>query len=365
MLRNFPFYPSLTAFIPPVPFAAGVVRVSDIVVPEIFGPYVQQLTQEKSRLVRSGAVVADQVLADDLSGGGQTFNEPSFLDLDNDAENISDDDPSSLSSPNKIATTTEVQVRLSRNNSWSTMDLTGDLAGADPMQAIATRVSAYWVRRMQLLFVATLTGLFADNDAAPTGTDTHTQYDLTHDIKGASFIDGVTNFSAEAYMDTKVLLGDSMDVLGMVMMHSIVYNRALKNNLIDFRPDSSNPSAQGIATFLGAEVIVDDGVTNSAGVFHTWLFGAATFRWGNGSAKVPVESIRIPGAGNGSGQEVFWNRVEWCLHPVGHAYIGTGFGKGGPANTSGSGPLNAAASWSRVFPERKQIKMARLVTREY
>jgi hypothetical protein len=47
------------------------------------------------------------------------------------------------------------------------------------------------------------------------------------------------------------------------------------------------------------------------------------------------------------------------MHPVGHAYDGAVTG-GGPTNTT----LEAAASWSRVYPERKQIKFARLLTTE-
>ena len=123
--------------------AAGTTRLSDVIVPAIFTPYVQQMTQEKSRLLRSGAMVADPVLSGNLAGAGLTFNEPSFKDLDNDAENVSSDDPGVNSSPNKIGTATEIQVRLSRNNSWSSMDLTSDLIGNDPMNAIANRVSDY------------------------------------------------------------------------------------------------------------------------------------------------------------------------------------------------------------------------------
>lgn len=349
----------------PSAFAGGVTQIADVVVPEIFGPYAQVLTAELSRLVQSGAVSNDSVLAGALAGGGLTFNEPSFLDLDDDEENTSSDDPASLSTPKKIATTTEVQVRINRNQSWSSMDLAADLAGADPMSAIANRVAAYWTRRMQTAFIAVLSGVFADNAAAASGTDTHTVDDLTHDISGVAHVAGVTDFSAEAYLDAKVTMGDNMGKLTMVMMHSIVYNRAQKNNLIDFIPDSRNPAAESIPTFLGAEVIVDDGVTNAAGVFHTWLFGAGAFRWGNGSAKRPTETLRVPGAGDGAGQDLLWSRVEWALHPVGHAYIGTGFPKGGPKNTTGTAPLNAAASWSRVWPERKQIKIARLITREF
>jgi hypothetical protein len=343
--------------------SAGVTRISDVVVPEIFTPYTQQLTQEKSRLVRSGAIMVDGALGAALAGGGLTFNEPSFKDLDNDAENISSDNPDVDSTPNKIGTATEIQVRLSRNNSWSSMDLTTDLAGADPMQAIANRVSDYWTRRSQAAFVATLKGVFADNAAAPDATE-HTQNDLTHDISGASFADGVTNFSAEAFIDATATMGDSMDDLTMVMMHSLVYARALKNNLIDFVSDSVNGNAVRIPTFLGREVIQDDGVPRTGGVFDTWLFGAGAVRWGVGSAKVPTEVDRKAAAGNGSGQDVLHSRVEWIVHPVGHQFAATPTA-GGPSNLTTAGNLAHAASFKRVFTERKQIRIARLITREF
>lgn len=343
--------------------ASGVTRIADVVVPEIFSPYVQQMTQEKSRLIRSGAITLDAQLNSALAGGGVTFNEPSFKDLDNDAENVSTDDPATDSTPNKIGTATEIQVRLSRNNSWSSMDLSGDLAGADPMQAIANRVSDYWTRRQQAAFVATLNGVFADNAAAPTGTE-HVQNDMTHDVSGASFVDGVTNFSAEAFIDATATMGDSMEDLTMVMVHSIVYARMLKNNLIDFVSDSVNGNAVRIPTFLGREVIVDDGVPRSSGVFNTWLFGRGAVRGGMGSPKVPTEVDRKPAAGNGGGQDILFNRTEWIIHPVGHAYAGTP-PNGGPSNASTTNNLAHADSWKRVFSERKQIRIARLITREF
>lgn len=344
--------------------AAGVTRVSDVVVPTKFSPYVQQLTQQKSKLIRSGALAADPVLSANLAGGGLTFNEPSFKDLDDDAENVSTDDPTVLSTPNKIGTATEIQVRLSRNNSWASMDLTADLVGEDPMDAISNRVADYWVRRQQLAFVATINGVFADNAAAPSGTDTHTQNDMTHDISGASFSDGVTNFSAEGFIDATTTMGDSMEELTLVMMHSVVYSRALKNNLIDFIPDAINPAAASIATFLGRTVVVDDGMPKTGGVFDTWLFGRSAVRWGAGSPKVPTEVERKPDAGNGGGEEILYNRVEWVIAPAGYAYIGTP-PKGGPSNANTTNNLANADSWSRVFSERKQIRIARLVTREF
>lgn len=338
-------------------------RIADVVVPEIFSPYVQQLTEEKSRLIRSGAISRDSVLDADLAGGGLTFNEPSFRDLENDEDNVSNDDPAVNSSPNKIGTSTEIQVRLSRNNSWSSMDLAGDLAGADPMNAIANRVGDYWTRRLQAAFVATMRGVFADNAAAPTAAE-HVQNDMTHDVSGVSFVDGVTNFSAEAFIDSTLTMGDSMESLGMVMVHSVVYGRMLKNNLIDFVQDSINGQAIRIPTFLGREVIVDDGVPFTSGVFESWLFGSAALRMGISAPKVPTEVDRLPSAGNGGGQEVLYNRTEWAIHPVGNAYVGTA-PAGGPSNAATGNQLANAGSWQRVFPERKQIKIARLITREF
>ena len=355
--------------------AAGPITqaVSDIIVPEIFTPYVQQLTEEKARIVQSGVLSRDGLLDQLLAGGGLTFNLPSQTDLDNDADNVSGDGPADImvasfengtptdanrldSTPLKVGSDQEIAVRLSRNNSWSSADLTRALAGMDPMQGIGMRVAFYWARRLQAAFIATMNGVIKDNDANDSD-------DYMNDISAAgSFTDGVTNFSAEALLDAAVTMGDSMESLVMLMVHSIVYNRMQKNNLIDFIPDARGEVT--IPTFLGREVVVDDGMPNAAGVFDSWLFGRDAVAFGVGTPKVPTEVWRQPQAGNGGGQEVLSSRVEWSIHPRGHAYIGTA-PKGGPGNGTGTNQLNVATSWNRVYPERKMVKFARLITTEF
>lgn len=336
-------------------------RISDVVVPEIFGPYVQNYTEEKSNLIQSAAIRVDDRLTNDLNGGGLTFNHPSWRDLSNVDENISTDDPDQKSTPLKTGSLTEVQIRLSRNNSWSTMDLAGTLAGSDPMTSIGNRVGYYWVRRLQKLFIATAQGIFA-NDALATDAN-HVQNEMTNDVKGASFVNGVTNFTSEAFLDTLTTMGDSEDGLGIMMVHSIVFNRMRKNNLIDYIPDSEGKV--NIPVFMGKRVIQDDGMPHTGGVFDTWIFGAGAFGFGNGAPPVPVAVVRDESAGNGSGQEILHNRVEWAMAPAGYAWIGGTAAKGGPSNAATAGNIAAGSSWQRVFPERKQIKMARLVTREF
>ena len=353
--------------------AAGpLTQVSDVIVPEIFTPYVQQMTEEKARLVQSGVLARNPVLDQFLAGGGLTTNISSWRDLDNDVDNVSTDTVSDLvalsasagspalpgsfndSIPFKTQTSQEVAVRLSRNASWSSADLASALAGSDPMDSVAGRVSFYWTRRLQAAFVATWSGVILDNTANDSA-------DYTNDVSGASYVAGVTDFSAEAFLDAAVTMGDSMENLTAVMVHSVVYNRMQKNNLIDFIPDSQG--VVQIPTFLGREVIVDDGVPVTGSVYDTWLFGMGAGQLGVSSPKVPTAISRSEAAANGGGQETLHNRVEWSIHPVGHAYTGTS-PIGGPGNTTGANDLNNAGSWNRVYPERKQVYFARLVTRE-
>lgn len=155
-----------------------ITQISDLIVPQIFTPYVQNLTEQKSRLIASGAIIRDSAIDGLLAGGGLTFNTPSYRDLDNDEERTSTDSiPAGYTGgtadpdPKKIGTLQETSVRLSRNQSWATADLDSVLTGSDPAGAIANRVADYWVRRQQAAFVATVTGIFADNAAAPTGTE--------------------------------------------------------------------------------------------------------------------------------------------------------------------------------------------------
>lgn len=349
----------------------AAVTLSDVIVPEIFTPYMMQKTMELSELIQSGAMVSDAALNQLLAGAGLTFNVPSYKDLANDAENVSSD-TGAASTPKGIGTAQEIAVRLSRNQHWASADLVSDLIGNDPQDAIASRVADYWKRRLQAATIATMQGVFADNTAAPTGDDTHSTGDLTHDISGGGYVAGVTDFSAEAIIDTAVTMGDGMAALTMVGMHSIVYAKAQKNNLIDFIPDANG--VVNIPTFLGRRVIVDDGLPNpagagaaqtAAGIYHTWLFGQGALRLGTGAPKVPTEVERDPAANNGAGLENLHSRVQFAIHPAGHAFIGSlTSAPGGPTNGTGANNLAHADSWTRVFPERKQIKIARLITRE-
>lgn len=364
-------------------------QVADVVTPQIFTPYVQQISEQKSRLLQAGIMARNPLIDAFLAGGGTTFNIPSWRDLDDDADEtptdstadhfkhtLSTDTLQILSAtfseqiddlhPKATSADQEIGVRLNRQQSWASADLTAVLAGADPGESIAQRVGNYWARKLQQALIATMQGVSKDNGANDSG-------DYANDIATPAFTPGVTTFSAEAFEDAALTMGDSMEDLTGVMVHSVVMNRMKKNNLIDFIPDSQG--VVNIPVFLGRRVIVDDGMPSGtnvvrasgaagvAGMYDSWLFGAGAVQLGIGTRKVPTAVVREEQAGNGGGQEILYSRVQWAIHPVGHAYVGTA-PNGGPTNAATTNNLNIATSWNRVYPERKQIKFARLITRE-
>lgn len=345
--------------------ASGVLRISDIVVPQVFVPMVRRLSIERTALISSGAAQHDPFLDGFLGGAGLTINMPKLNPIDTtDVENVSTDDPTSFSTPNKPNMATEIAVRLSRNNSWSEMDLVRALMSADPLAALADQVAKYWAVRRQKAIIAQVSGMFADNAAS---TDAyHTQNDMSVDLSvlnGSAYQKDVTNFHGGAFIDAFVTMGDNMGGIALVAMHSVVYGGALKNGLIVFRNDAdANPT---IPTYMGKDVVLDDAMPSpSTGVFETWLFGTGAVLFGSGSPPIPNEVLRVPGAGNGGGQEIMWDRVEWAHHIPGTSYVGTA-PSGGPSNAGTSNNLAAAGSWHRVAPARKYVPIARIVSREY
>ena len=334
-------------------------RLSDLIIPSVYAAYSQTRTKELTAVVQCGALQPSSELDQFLAGGGSTINLPAFNDLDrNDAEDVASDDPAALSTPSNIGTVSEIAVRLTRNKSWGSMDINKILTNEDPVKAMLSLTSGYWAARLQRIFLAVAAGVAANNALA---TDAyHVQNDMLVNIAGASFTNNTTNFSTSAFIDAQHTMGDAQGDLSLVCVHSIVFARMRKLQLITFVQDATNPAAVGIPFYNGRLVIVDDNMPNTAGVFDSYLFSLGSFRLGMGMAPMPVEFDRVAGAGNGSGQDIFWLRKVLSVHPVGYKWIGT-TPAGGPSNAN----LATAANWQRAYPERKQIGMAILRTREF
>lgn len=297
----------------------------------------------------------DPTLAGNLSGAGRTYNIPFYKDLANDAENISSDDPDTSSTPKKITTGKDQAIRHNRNQSWSSMDLNAQLTGSDPMAAIKTRVSDYWMRRQQKLLVSNIKGVMADN-AANDGGDM--RYVIGNDSADAITEDEL--ISDEAIIDAKQTMGDAAEMLSVIIMHSKVHSRLQKYDLIDYIPGSQ--ANIRFPTYLGYRIVVDDGCPAVAGanriLYSTYLVAQGAFVYAESPPPVPVAVEREEKAGNGSGQEILYTRRQFILHPKGIKWTDNTCAGLSPTIAE----LELAVNWDRVYTERKMIGLVELVT---
>lgn len=306
-------------------------RIADIIVPEVFNPYVIQRTAELSALVQSGIVVPNPELDKLALAGGKLINMPYWNDLTGDDEVLSD---SGSLTPEKITANQDAAALLMRGKAWSTNDLAKALSGDDPMKAIGDLVAAYWARMEQKTLINMLAG--AMGAANMTGN--------VHNI--SALVDTAANISGITLLDAKSKLGDSADKLTAIAMHSLVYTSLQKQNLIVYIPNSQG--VVNIPTYMGYRVIVDDGCPVAGGVYTTYLFGQGAIGLGNGSAPVPTETDRDSLAGD----DILINRRHFLLHPRGIAFTN--------AAVAGSSPTNAElatiGNWNRVY-ENKNIRI--------
>jgi hypothetical protein len=325
-------------------------QIADVVVPEVFSAYTQELSTELSLLVRAGVIVRNPALDGFLAGGGTLIQMPKWEDLSDAEANISGDSGTAV--PNKIGSHKEIGIRHNRNQAWSAMDLSAQLAGSDPMSAIASRVASYWVRQEQAMLNNIVAGLIAG-----TGT-------LLNDIAADVDTDVTSSELATGadFLDTFQLLGDHKSDVTAIALHSVVHTNLQKANLIDFVPDSR--ADVGFGTYMGKTLLVDDGLTVDTSrfandtttvqpMYTTVVFGQGAFQYGVGSPRVGTEIDRNILAGSGGGEEILVNRREFALHPAGFS-VATDVAAGeSPTNTE----LAASTAYTLVG-QRKQVRMA-------
>ena len=309
-------------------------KISDVIVPEIFNPYVVEKTAEKSKILQAGIAVPNSKLNALVTQGGLTMQMPYWQDLTGDDEILADD---TALTPGKITTEKDIAALLMRGKAWGANDLAGALAGADPMRAIGDRVADYWARREQKVLLSVLEGVFASTEMAD------------HVLDKSSDTNGIT---AAMVLDGKQLLGDASDQLTAIAMHSATFTALQKQNLIAYVSTTgpANSTIQ-IPTYLGYRVVIDDGMprdTSGANpVYTTYLFARGVIGRGEGT---PVDFVNTETDRDVlAGEDVLVTRRAFVLHPFGIKWIGTPVGV-----TPSNEELATGTNWKRVY-ESKNI----------
>ena len=331
-------------------------RLSDIIDVTVFQDLPPIDGPEKTAFFESGLVTRNTMLDSVASREGKVVELPFWNDLDGSIEvNYSNDNPGSSATPQKITQSEQIARKAFVNQGWQTADLVSEIAlGAKAMDVIRAKTDRYFARQWQRRLIASVRGVLADNVANDSSDMVH---DVAAEATGSQTAD--TRFSQDNFIEAAFTLGDSVDGVTAIAVHSAVAKQITKlNGAEDVRDSEGNLLYRA---YLGRRIIVDDGLPVIAGStsgfkYVSVLFGPGAFGYGVGSPDTPVEVDRDPEKGNGGGIETLWVRNTWILHPFGFQATGT------PAGLSfTNAELAAATSFDRVL-DRKLVPLAFLVT---
>lgn len=331
-------------------------RITDVIIPEVYNTYEAVNSPEKSAFFMSGVLVKNGGLDSLATDGGETFNIPFWKDLDSSVEaNLSSSDPAVYATALKITTSKQIGRKVLLNQWYSNADIASELAGSNANQHVRNRYGTYWMRQFQRKLIAVTNGILADN-VANDGSDM--VIDVASEAIAGQTAD--TKFTRANFTSAVFTMGDNAETITAIAVHSAIYKQMVDNNDIDFIEDSEGSLV--IPTYMGKTVIVDDGMTVTAGTtdgfkYTTVLFGTGAIGYGEGNPLVPTEVKRDELAGNGAGVEYIGERKTWLVHPFGYQSVTAPVAEGGFSNTE----LATAAVWTRVI-DRKSVPLAFLVT---
>jgi len=326
---------------------------SDIIIPEVFTPYVIEQTTQRDAFLASGVV---QPMAElNATEGGDFVNVPFWkANLSGDFEVLSD---SSSLTPGKITADKQIGVILHRGRAFEARDLAALAAGSDPMAAIGAKIADYVANQRQKDLLSCLGGIFG---AVGTDNASASFVDLTIDGGGS----GETALSPRHVAEARAKLGDQGDKLSAICMHSNVYYDLVERRAIDFIYDNTgaadSDATQGstanafgnvsVPTFMGLRVIVSDDVQQSGSSpnkkFAVYFFTEGAVAAGEQLALQTETDRDILAKSDAMSID-----LHYCYHPVG--------AKWGVTTTNPTrAQLETIGNWSKVY-ETKNIGIVR------
>ena len=196
---------------------------SDIIIPEVFTPYVIEQTTQRDAFLASGVVQPMSEL--NATDGGDFVNVPFWkANLSGEYEVLTH---STSKTPSKIQADKQIGVILHRGRAWESRDLAALAAGADPMAAIGQKVGAYIANQRQKDLLACLDGVFGSINANDSNSA------LFANCIDSESGDTPTGLSPEQVAKAKAILGDAGDQLSAVCMHSKGYSELVERKLVD------------------------------------------------------------------------------------------------------------------------------------
>ena len=322
-------------------------KIADVIVPEVYNPYVIGRSIELNKFIASGIATQDPDLQfpnmNRKVKGGKTIHIPFWKSLI-DAANADDEIMSDSTAPtiNNIEAGESVAAILIRTKVWGANDLAGYFAGSDPMLAIADMDAAYWANREQHVLLSTLAGI---TDKTSGALASHV-LDISGETGDAAVL------SSNAMIDAMYLMGDHVSELGGIACNSATMAKLVKLNLIDTIRDADSPVEYSY--YMGKPVIVDDAIKGTAGAHPIYFFGKGAIAFNEDTTGIEITETDRDKVG---GNDILVTRRAFVMHPRGLAWEGT------PSDvTASNAELATAGNWS-LADNIKNVPITKLVAK--
>ena len=333
----------------------------DVIIPEIFTPYLIEATTVRNSFLTSGVVTALDAL--NVDQGGDKVTIPNWkADLSGDAERLTD--TTSLT-PGKITADKQVGVVLHRGRAWESRDLARLAAGSDPMGAIGAKVADYIANQQQKDLIASLKGVFGNLGSSNSGAAFAA---LSVDAGGS----GETVLGPRQIAAAEAILLEDADKLGAIVVHPLVYADLKERKAIDFVTatdarvtastvvagslDAMNAFGGSVAAaytantqipyYMGMRVIRSKDVPVSSGKYACYVMASGSV--GTGQQAALRSEVDRDILAKSDAMSVDWHNV---YHPLGARWVGS-------ANPT-TADLETAANWEKVF-ETENIGIVRI-----
>jgi hypothetical protein len=328
---------------------------SDVIIPEVFTPYVLEQTSLRDAFLASGVV---QPMAElNATEGGDYVNIPFWkANLTGDFEVLSD---STSLTPGKITADKQVGVILHRGRAFESRDLAALAAGADPMAAIGAKVADYVANQRQKDLIKCIEGVFG----SLTGSDSPAFSALRFDTSG------MTALGPRQVAKARALLGDQGDKLAAVALHSAVYYDLVERKAIDYITNSEArlaTAATGASTinavggsiaaayggdnavplYMGLRVIVSDDLAPTSTNYPVYFFTQGAIASGEQMGMQTEVDRDILAKSDAMSID-----LHYCFHPVGAKWA---VGTTNPTQAQ----LATIGNWTKVY-ETKNLGIVR------
>ena len=330
---------------------------SDLIIPEVFSPYVIEESTRSDAFLQSGVVQPMAELNTSGDGSGDFVSVPFYkANLSGDFEVLTD---STSLTPGKIEADRQIGVLLRRGRAFEARDLAALASGSDPIGAIGQKMARYVNHQKQKDLVSCLSGVFGSLNA---NSSSSAFFGLCLDSESG---DSPTSLNPSHVARAKNILGDQGDKLTAVVMHSATYYELVERRAVDFvlaADTAAGATASGgsiaaafdgnvqVPTFMGLRVIVSDDVqTTGSGASTEYAVYFMTQGAVGGSENVALRTETDRDILSLS--DAMAISLSYCYHPIGAKW---GVTTVNPTRSQ----LETVGNWSKVY-ETKNIGIVR------